>query len=97
MTQDEINRRAGGRRKYQAMRRLSALLRRGQISELLKETGFRHGAQAEIARALGVSESTISRDFRDIKARFKPCPTCGAVKAIRNPAPEPLTDPLQFQ
>jgi DeoR/GlpR family transcriptional regulator of sugar metabolism len=88
MTQDEINRRAGGRRKHQSMRRLRALLRRGEILELLKQTGFRRGAQAEIARTLKVSESTISRDFKDIRARFRPCPTCGAVKPIRNSPPE---------
>jgi arginine repressor len=80
MTSKEIFRRAGGRRKYQALRRHEALLRRGEIIEQLKVLGFQRGTQATIARLTGWSEATISRDFKRICERFGPCPKCGAIR-----------------
>lgn len=82
MTSNQIFRRAGGRRKYQALRRHEALLRRGEIIEQLKVLGFQRGTQAKIARMTGWSEATISRDFKRIRERFGPCPTCGAIRKI---------------
>ena len=49
--------------------------RRALVFELLQEHGNEHGTQALIARDLGVSESTISRDIRAILAMAY-CPTC---------------------
>jgi hypothetical protein len=58
----EVCRRAGGRRRYNAVRRFNAALRRVKVGEMLLRHGTRHGVQAMIARALGVSEATVSRD-----------------------------------
>lgn len=82
MTSNEIFRRAGGRRKYQALRRHEALLRRGEIIEQLKVLGFQRGTQAKIARLTGWSEATISRDFKRIRERFAPCSACGAIRNL---------------
>jgi hypothetical protein len=79
MTSDEIFRRAGGRRRYQALRRHEALLRRAEIIEHLNVLGFQRGTQAKIARLTGWSEATISRDFAAIRKRFGACPACGRV------------------
>lgn len=69
MTWDQVCRRAGGRRKYNALRQMDAQLRRAEVARLLIDEGFhlRHrGAQARVARRLHVSEATISRDVRAI-------------------------------
>jgi hypothetical protein len=58
----EACRRAGGRRHYNAWRKIIVEYRRVQVSRLLRRHGLAHGAQAHIARALGVHPSTISRD-----------------------------------
>jgi hypothetical protein len=63
----EVNRRAGGRRHYNSVRAFRVAFRRLQVVRLLRTTrgrGFigKHGVQAQIARKLGVSEATISRD-----------------------------------
>ena len=42
-------------------------MRLAEIVRLLKEVGFRRGHQSQIARRLGVSRSTISRDFAVLK------------------------------
>ena len=55
--------RAGGRRRYNAVRAHRASLRRLQVLELLRTFGGGHGAGVRIARALGVSAATISRDL----------------------------------
>lgn len=85
MTSNQIFRRAGGRRKYQALRRHEALLRRGEIIEIieqLKLLRFQRGTQAKIARLTGWSEATISRDFKRIRERFAPCSACGAIRNL---------------
>jgi hypothetical protein len=77
---DEAHARAAGRRRHNALRRFRAQLRRVQVLNLAGELGgFHHGVQAEIARALGVSKATISRDLQRLcgpgpRAR---CPCCG--------------------
>ncbi len=58
-----VARRAGGRRHYNAIRIARANLRRWDIGTLLREIGFERGYQAELARRLGVSRSTICRDL----------------------------------
>lgn len=63
---EEAYRRAGGRRRYHAQRRREAEERRARVAELVMQWGWVQGTQARIARELGVSEATISRDMRRI-------------------------------
>lgn len=76
VSDSEAYKRAGGRRRYNAVRRLRAILRRQQVAELLA-SGY---SQAEIAERLGVSQSTISRDVLHLRAETRrrgTCPVCG--------------------
>lgn len=64
MTFDEVCRRAGGRRRYNAGRTHAANERRAGVAKLLVKYGRnKRGTRARIARELGVSEATISRDI----------------------------------
>ncbi|HZU05713.1 MAG TPA: hypothetical protein VFB73_07065 [Chloroflexota bacterium] len=75
-----VKRRAGGRKHYNAMRRLQRDLRRLEILErspLLLTLLSKSGAQQRLAAALGVHLSTISRDVAAILAAYRPCPLCG--------------------
>lgn len=64
MTFDEVCRRAGGRRRYNIRRQRAAFERRATVARLLVEYGRnKRGTRARIARELGVSEATISRDI----------------------------------
>src|SRR5262249_18500878 len=76
-TWDEVCRRAAGRRHYHAMRRLWRDLRRRKVVKLLARHGLGHGVRARVARELGVSEATVSRDVRAILTSHAPCPCCG--------------------
>src|SRR5438309_25834 len=70
LTWEQVCRRAGGRRAYNALRRDRAILRRLEVARLFFEAGAYlgpHGIQARIARQWGVSEATISRDIRKIR------------------------------
>jgi len=71
--------RAGGRRRHNATRQARAQLRRAEVARLLGTLGWRHGTQAVIARRLGVSEATISRDLTALFRSSRPrrCPLCG--------------------
>jgi hypothetical protein len=71
--------RAGGRRRHNATRQARAQLRRAEVARLLGTLGWRHGTQAVIARRLGVSEATISRDLTALFRGSRPrrCPLCG--------------------
>ena len=80
---DEAYRRAGGRRAYNAWRQSMALYRRMRLMEIAARNQLnlwsRNGAQKALARALGVSPSTVSRDIKAILAEYrpgKPCPLC---------------------
>ena len=71
-TETAMQRRAGGRRHYNAVRRFRAELRRRQLAALLlADEGGWWGQQARMARALGVSEATISRDLAWMHAAWR--------------------------
>src|ERR1700722_10042579 len=83
---ETVCRRAAGRRRYNAWRQFMRAYRRTQVAKLLLEfikagrgTGPRGilGELNEIARQLGVSRSTISRDVQALQRQFHPCPHCG--------------------
>jgi hypothetical protein len=72
LTWEAVCRRAGGRRRYNAGRRFLRNLRRAQIVSRLAGTSWLyarppHGLQAALARVLGVSPATISRDLRALR------------------------------
>lgn len=65
---DQICKRAGGRRRYNHQREIAKEARRKEVERLLNEYGRKAwGVQARIARELGVSEATISRDIESIR------------------------------
>jgi len=75
LTWEQICRRAGGRRAYNAQRRFAAAYRTKEVAELLRD-GLH---QAEVARRLGVSKATICRDVAKLHAmalREEICPVC---------------------
>jgi pimeloyl-ACP methyl ester carboxylesterase len=55
------------------------------LGELIERLGLEAGVQSEIARRLGVSHMTISRDVQALLAGHEPCPNCGAL-GERRPA-----------
>lgn len=60
---DSVCRRAAGRRRYNAKRRAKAGERYKQVIDAMSSLdGRKRGAQAQLARALGVHPSTICRD-----------------------------------
>jgi hypothetical protein len=70
---DELaSRRAGGRRRYNSLRRDRATVRRGQVAQLLRGHGWTRGSQAKIAHILGVSQATISRDAKHLREQSRP-------------------------
>jgi len=72
-----VIRRAGGRRRYNALRTLQAQLRRREVLVLLGEWGLGFGTQARIARELRVSAATVSRDVARLLPAFHACAHCG--------------------
>jgi hypothetical protein len=78
-TWDEVKRRAAGRYKYNALRQLQAALRRREVLKWLGECGWTYGSQAAMARHLGVSEATISRDLAKILPLLQECTACGGL------------------
>jgi hypothetical protein len=70
---DELaSQRAGGRRRYHALRRDRATVRRGRLAQLLRVYGWTRGIQARIARELGCSQATISRDAKWLRDQMRP-------------------------
>jgi hypothetical protein len=64
---DEVCRRASGRRSYHRIRRFQRDYRRKQVCELICRYGVSSwGARARIARELGVSRATVTRDVQAI-------------------------------
>ena len=81
----EANRRAAGRRHYNAQRQFSADFRRIEVQSLIREYGFGHGVMARIARELGVAASTSRRDIRRLSCTIeKACPTCERTMTDKN-------------
>jgi hypothetical protein len=77
-SQDEAYRRHAARSRWNSLRRLRAEDRRQRLLELILEVGgLAWGAQTQLARRLGVHQSTVSRDLKTLLARDPPCPTCG--------------------
>lgn len=76
-TPEIVARRAGGRRRYNALRRDLAWIRRYKVSELM----IKGVKQSDMARQLGVSPATISRDvwanYR-LMCKGGTCLVCGA-------------------
>ncbi|NIR49637.1 helix-turn-helix domain-containing protein, partial [candidate division KSB1 bacterium] len=73
---ETVKKRAGGRRHYNSVRRLYAVLRKNEVA-LLFAQGVR---KAEIARRLGVHRSTVSRDVKGFFQTLREeqdCPVCG--------------------
>jgi hypothetical protein len=71
ISQDEVRRRAAGRRRYNRQRQLRARERqRAELTALVRtgRSGTERGVQATLAEAFDVSCSTISRDLRRIFA-----------------------------
>jgi hypothetical protein len=79
---DEAQRRASGRRQYNSVRHVRAIVRRQEVAVLLDQLGYGHGVQVVIARRLGVSPSTISRDVAAILAAPQRCPRCGYERRV---------------
>ena len=88
VTWDEVCKRASGRRAYNQQRRHVMKARRHQVGTLLAQYGpWDRGTQARIARELGVSRATISRDVDAIlhmqsKRPFVSADAIGLRKAI---------------
>lgn len=69
MTPEQIFRRAQGRRRYNNERQEAARERRDEVARLLDLYGpKRRGVRARIARELGVSRATVTRDVRVVEA-----------------------------
>lgn len=67
---------ASGRRQYNAIRHVQMIARRRNVMRLwlaYSELGAAHGVQARIARDLGVSRPTVSKD---LKAMLQLAPAC---------------------
>jgi hypothetical protein len=81
VSDEEMQRRASGRRRWNSLRRFLADQRRRQVLELMRELGgLERGVQTRIAEALGVDRSTISKDLKRILPLAEPCPTCGTLQ-----------------
>jgi hypothetical protein len=77
---EQVKRRAGGRRRYNAMRQRAAALRRRQVAWYLfgKKGWFgMKGVRLILAKKLRVSITTINRDIADILAEGFECRLCG--------------------
>ena len=83
---EEACRRAGGRRRYNAVRQFKALLRRQRVVELLLRWGMRRGVQSRIAVELGVHRSTVSKDVAALLPEHPPCPECDRPMVGPSPA-----------
>jgi hypothetical protein len=80
-----VARRAGGRRKYNALRKLRAELRRRGLVAALHATGqslMARGTAGWWARRAGIADTTARRDLAALLAQLRagrPCPICGTV------------------
>jgi predicted naringenin-chalcone synthase len=82
---DEAHARYLARRRYNALRRDQAALRRVEVAELIVAAGgfLVPGVRSRIAAKLGVHRSTVSRDvaalLRGLPSPW--CPCCGAASS----------------
>lgn len=79
LTFEQRSRLAGGRRKYNKARQDARDLRRDRLTWIAyceDINMFERGAQADMARRLGVSPATICRDVAWLMGHRRPCPTC---------------------
>ena len=76
---DEVCRRKAGRDRYNSVRRVQRAERRFRVLKLLSRYGMDRGVQARIARELGVSRVTISRDVAALLFDHTPCPMCDSL------------------
>ena len=67
LTFEEVCKRAGGRRRYNAWRQFMRTLRRVEVVRRVRETGFYPGQAAALAEQFGVCRMTISRDLAAIR------------------------------
>lgn len=83
ISNSEAYRRASGRRHYNAVRQLQAAMRMIRVAELSSFVGPVHrGGQAALARELGVSRATISRDVEALRVIWRKrhlCSYCGTI------------------
>ncbi len=68
LTWDEVCRRAGGRRRYNKLQQDRVWERLTKVEDLRLTYGTGYGIQSRIACELGVSCSTICRDFQLLAA-----------------------------
>jgi hypothetical protein len=74
---DEVCRRHAARKRWNSVRRFLADQRRQRLLELVLELGgLEWGAQSQIAEALGVHRSTISKDLKRILPLAEVCAGC---------------------
>lgn len=78
VSEEEMRKRACGRRRYNAVRSLLKTLRREAVLELLAAWGFGYGVQARIAATLHVHPSVVSRDIQALSPLVESCPACGS-------------------
>ena len=79
---DLVNRRASGRRRYNAVRKLRADLRSLDVMRRMLAYQWARGAQARVAVDLGIDPSTVSRALKRLPQppRSLRCPFCGSVR-----------------
>lgn len=80
----EAARRAGGRRRYNSVRNLQAVMRRMEVINLVNTGSLgltEWGTQTRVAAALGVSRATVCRDMKRLLEMGQACPCCGSYKA----------------
>ena len=68
-----VQKRGVGRTQYNKRRTYAAHLRQWKCTKLLEEVGYplRRGWQSDLARRMGVSRSTICRDFKLTDEAFR--------------------------
>ena len=64
MEANDIHRRAGGRRRYNATRRAMVFWRLLELEAILRRDGYQVGDYARLAAHFGVSRATICRDVQ---------------------------------
>src|SRR6266508_23326 len=68
VSDDEAQRRASARRRWNSLRQFRAAERQMQLAQLLRAEPWHWGMQRRLAERLHVSEATLSRDLRALAA-----------------------------